>query len=292
MKKRTQLKTALLLAATVNVSYAAEVCFPPAEGTPFYDVLQCFQNGLDAQQKRVAALETENQRLRTLVSSSKTQIDSQQKRIAALEKENQRLRTLVSSSKTQIDSQQKRIAALETENQRLRTLVSSSKTQIDSQQKRIAALEKETQRFQALRYVDNGNGTVTDTRTELIWLKNANCFGRQSWYTAMRSAANLRIGQCGLSDGSIAGMWRLPTRSELAAMVDKRYQYPTLSNAAGTAQWKEGDTFSGVQSDNYWSSTESANDSDGAWVVYLLYGSVGTNGKTLTHYVWPVRRRR
>ncbi|RKZ74987.1 MAG: hypothetical protein DRQ57_09055 [Gammaproteobacteria bacterium] len=44
------------------------------------------------------------------------------------------------------------------------------------------------------RYTDNGNGTVTDNRSGLIWLKNANCFERQNWETAMQSAANLANG--------------------------------------------------------------------------------------------------
>jgi len=29
------------------------------------------------------------------------------------------------------------------------------------------------------RFMDNGNGTVTDNLTGLIWLKNANCFGAE-----------------------------------------------------------------------------------------------------------------
>ena len=73
------------------------------------------------------------------------------------------------------------------------------------------------------RYTDNGDGTVTDNRSGLIWLKNANCFGEQNWKTAKQSAANLAHGQCGLRDGSRAGMWRLPTIEEWKAMIDKKY---------------------------------------------------------------------
>ncbi|OAD22282.1 peptidase C14, caspase catalytic subunit p20, partial [Candidatus Thiomargarita nelsonii] len=85
------------------------------------------------------------------------------------------------------------------------------------------------------RYRDNGDGTVTDNLTGLIWMKNANCSGRRmTWKKAMQWAAKLAHGQCGLRDGSRAGMWRLPTIDEWKAMVDKRYTYPALSNAAGT----------------------------------------------------------
>jgi serine/threonine protein kinase/tetratricopeptide (TPR) repeat protein len=139
------------------------------------------------------------------------------------------------------------------------------------------------------RYTDNGDGTVTDNRTGLIWLKNANCFGRQNWETAMQSAAKLADGQCGLTDGSKAGDWRLPTKEEWKAMVDNRYTQPALSNAAGTDQWKEGDAFSGVQSDIYWSSSTNVNATSNAWYVGLNGGNVSSGTKTFTNYVWPVR---
>jgi hypothetical protein len=141
-----------------------------------------------------------------------------------------------------------------------------------------------------LRYTDNRDGTVTDNKTGLIWLKNANWFGRQNWEKAMQSAANLAHGQCGLSDGSKPGDWRLPTRNEWNAMVDNKYRWPALSNAAGTEPWKEGDAFSGVPAGRYWSSTPSANATGSAWYVGIGYGNVSTYGKTYTYFVWPVRR--
>ena len=141
------------------------------------------------------------------------------------------------------------------------------------------------------RYIDNGDGTVTDNRTGLIWLKNASCFGKHNWEMAMQSAAKLADGQCGLSDGSKAGDWRLPILDEWEAMIDKKYSQPVISNAAGTDKWQEGDAFSGVQTDFYWSYTPDANVTAYAWFVYLDYGNVSTNGKAFTGYVWPVRRR-
>jgi hypothetical protein len=154
------------------------------------------------------------------------------------------------------------------------------------------------QQFQIInfnRYTDNGNGTVTDNRSGLIWLKNANCFGRQDWKTAMQSAANLASGQCGLRDGSRRGMWRLPSKEEWEAMIDKKYvdrenrNPPALSNAAGTGTWKEGDAFSGVQASYYWSSTTYAYYTPYVWYVSLNYGPVYTGVKNYTYYVWPVR---
>jgi len=147
------------------------------------------------------------------------------------------------------------------------------------------------------RYIDNGDGSVTDNRSGLIWLKNANCFDRQTWKTAMQSATNLASGQCGLRDGSRRGMWRLPTKEEWEAMIDEKYvdrenySQPALSNAAGTDPWKEGDAFSGVQASEYWSSTTDANFTAYTWGVYLGYGSVGNTTKSITMYIWPVRGR-
>ncbi|MEK8020754.1 MAG: DUF1566 domain-containing protein, partial [Candidatus Parabeggiatoa sp.] len=145
------------------------------------------------------------------------------------------------------------------------------------------------------RYINNGNGTVTDIRTGLIWLKNANCFGRQDWKTAQQSAANLASGQCGLRDGSKQGMWRLPSKEEWEAMIDEKYvdrenySQPTLSNAAGTGPWQEDDAFSGVQTYYYWSSTPYVAGTGSAWYVSLDYGIVSYLGKTNSIYVWPVR---
>ncbi|KHD05266.1 hypothetical protein PN36_32965 [Candidatus Thiomargarita nelsonii] len=126
--------------------------------------------------------------------------------------------------------------------------------------------------LESSRYTDNGDGTVTDNRTGLFWLKNANCFGEQNWKTAMQSATNLAHGQCELRDGSRRGMWRLPTKEEWEAMLDER---PALSNAFSDRQYW------------YWSSTTHTHYS--AWYLDLDVGGVGNIGKADTNYVWAVR---
>ena len=143
-----------------------------------------------------------------------------------------------------------------------------------------------------VRFTDNGDGTVTDKTTGLIWLKNANCFGSLTWDEAMTAAASLADGQCSLTDGSAAGDWRLPERDALLALIDKRYTYPVLmSNAVGKVQLMKGTPFSSVQSSPYWSATTNANYPDGAWIVFLglCYDMVDYEIKTRPHYVWPVR---
>jgi len=142
------------------------------------------------------------------------------------------------------------------------------------------------------RYSDNGDGTITDNRTGLIWLKNANCFGRQTWDKAKEVVAKLTDGKCDLNDGSKVGDWHLPTIYELGKMVDDKYEKPSLSNAAGTGQWKKEDAFLGVQSNSYWSSTMYTNIPDNALFVNFNDGLIGSYTlKTVTLYVWPVRGR-
>ena len=64
---------------------------------------------------------------------------------------------------------------------------------------------------------------------------------------------------------------------------------PALPNTAGSGKWTEGDPFTGVQSNFYWSSTTYAGNTDYAWFVNLSYGNVCNDDKTITNYVWPVR---
>ena len=139
------------------------------------------------------------------------------------------------------------------------------------------------------RFTDNGNGTVTDRLTKLIWLKNANAFGLRTWEQALANANTLASGSAGLTDGSVAGDWRLPNVKELQSLIDFAYANPALSNAAGTGQWTNGNPFIGVQSGYYWSGTTDSAGTAGAWHVTLYGGGVYYGGKAFTYYVWPVR---
>jgi len=151
----------------------------------------------------------------------------------------------------------------------------------------------------APRFTDNTDGTVTDNLTGLIWLKNANCAeGKKNWNTAVDYCAALfdgctdcfgTEGDCGLSDSSSQGDWRLPSVKELQSLIDFAWYDPPLSNAAGTAKWTSDDAFTSVELDRYWSSTTYAGNTAAAWNVKLDYGVVASGGKTVSNYVWPVR---
>jgi hypothetical protein len=139
------------------------------------------------------------------------------------------------------------------------------------------------------RFTDNGNGTITDNLTGLIWLKDADCFGQRRWNDALSDCNGLSAGYCGLTDGSSVGDWRLPNLKELQSLIHYGFYDPALPCTAGPCHWTEGDPFINVQSGSYWSSSTYASNTDGAWGVSMGVGYVYGNDKTYSYYVWPVR---
>ncbi len=134
------------------------------------------------------------------------------------------------------------------------------------------------------RFTDNGDGTVTDNVTGLIWLKDANCWEIITWTTALTNANALADPSCGLLDGSSAGDWRLPNVNELHSLIDFTQSNPALPS---------GHPFTDVQAVGlgaiYWSSSTFAGDLTQAWGVYMTSGSVGGALKGRDRYVWPVK---
>lgn len=131
------------------------------------------------------------------------------------------------------------------------------------------------------RFIDNTNGTVTDNLTGLVWLKDADCFGPQTWDNAISRAGDLANGQCGLNDGSKAGQWRLPNREELKSLFNPQQ----LDKAA----WLNLQGFSKVRSNLYWSSTGSDVTTTIAWFADMSRGGVYSGGTSYPYHVWPVR---
>jgi uncharacterized protein DUF1566 len=116
------------------------------------------------------------------------------------------------------------------------------------------------------RFTDNANGTVTDNLTGLTWLKNASCLGVNVWVNALAAANALAHGNvaCGLTDGSVAGDWRLPNRNELTSLLDLE----TSSRAPLPASHP----FINFVAFFYWSSTtNAAGDPFSAWSVLFNY---------------------
>lgn len=140
--------------------------------------------------------------------------------------------------------------------------------------------------------VDNGDGTVTDTDTNLMWLQDANyavtsgyVAGGTDWYTATTWADQLIF--AGYDD------WRLPsadsdcgfsyncTNSEMGHIY-----YTELSNPAEGPRVNDGD-FYNIQTAYYTSTGAGPN------VIYGFYTDIGWQGqlgKTGDDgYAWAVR---
>jgi len=133
------------------------------------------------------------------------------------------------------------------------------------------------------RFTDNGNGTVTDNLTGLIWLKNANPDGTKTWNNAIVYCNSLADGTAGLSDASTAGEWRLPNVRELLTLID-------FSKGDPDVPLPTDHPFTGVANYfNYWTNTTFAANSSYAWFISMNTGAGSATWKTSTYYIWAVR---
>ncbi len=121
------------------------------------------------------------------------------------------------------------------------------------------------------RFVDNGDGTVTDTCTNLMWEKAGSSPGKFSWTGALQYCDDLTLGE--------KDDWHLPNVKELQSLVDYGRNNPTIEPV-----------FS-ADSNYYWTSTSFDADPTkiNAWVVNFLNGFVSSAPKTLRTFVRAVR---
>ncbi len=119
-------------------------------------------------------------------------------------------------------------------------------------------------------YADNGNGTITDNNTALVWQKQDDGTAR-TWDAANAYCSGLSLAGTG---------WRLPTRMELITIVD----YGRFSPTINTVYFPSAQPYA-----NYWSSTSYAAQPSSAWTVYFFNGNVSWNSKTSANYVRCVR---
>jgi hypothetical protein len=126
----------------------------------------------------------------------------------------------------------------------------------------------------AARFNDNGDGTVTDNGTGLVWQK---CTGGQSasdcsgtatdmnWQGALQYCRNL----------TLAGRnWRLPSINELKSIVDYSVYNPAINTFF----------FPNTEAYDYWSSSTDVNNAVLAWYVFFYDGLVNVEDKTANYY--------
>jgi len=119
-------------------------------------------------------------------------------------------------------------------------------------------------------FVDNGDGTVTDTSTGLMW-QQATAAGAYRWEEALSYCENLSL--AGYND------WRLPDINELHSNVD----YSVLPSI-DTTYFPNTET-----AVDYWSSTTSARDTDYVVHVWFASGLLLVSNKHYYRRVWAVR---
>src|SRR5262245_363224 len=160
-----------------------------------------------------------------------------------------------------------RVTALEQQVAQLQSSVTSLQTSVTSLQSRVEALEASENDLASVepcigifgredgRFVDNGDGTVTDTCTGLMWQKStaqpgaaytADSFGRVNWDSARQYAANLVLGG---PDTARFDDWRLPNHQELRSLKSSTEESIMIDPVFETAPANADDTT------NYWTST-------------------------------------
>ena len=141
------------------------------------------------------------------------------------------------------------------------------------------------------RFVDNGDGTVTDTQTGLMWEKKDDGFGLHdkdntyTWANAMSEFISEVNGYSvdGTAQTGLGGHsdWRLPTSAELQGILLDPYP-------CGTSPCID-PAFGPTVASGYWSSSTYPNPATTAWFVYFGDGEESVTDKTNGNYVRAVR---
>ena len=122
-------------------------------------------------------------------------------------------------------------------------------------------------------FTDNGDGSITDNLTQLVWQKVPNT-SALTWEQALSYAEGLVL--AGVSD------WRLPNIKELQSLNDETLTNPSVNTTF----------FTTIGVKNYWSSTTllpNPSNLTSAWYWNTQFGITTYDTKTNTNYVICVR---
>ncbi|HOU85946.1 MAG TPA: DUF1566 domain-containing protein [Spirochaetota bacterium] len=125
------------------------------------------------------------------------------------------------------------------------------------------------------RFRDNGDGTVTDLMTGLMWLKDAKMITSQYPFDNAVLEAQYITGFCGYYD------WYLPNTNELRSLanygrIGNEYLSAFFNNCSSTDKW--------------WTSTSFPNNPTlNAYSFDMNANTITTSDKTSTFCVWAVR---
>jgi hypothetical protein len=124
------------------------------------------------------------------------------------------------------------------------------------------------------RFTDNGDGTLTDHLTGLMWLKDTECMGGPiAWQAALDNVAVFNQDPASLNcyqynyQALSYDDWRLPNINELESLVH--------SGMASQYEWLSNQGFYNIEGFYAWSSTTAIGAPGRAWFLLLTDGSVG-----------------
>lgn len=126
-------------------------------------------------------------------------------------------------------------------------------------------------------YTDNGDGTITDNITGLMWVKDGNSVGCNNGATLNWEGA---LNFCDTSTFAEYTDWRLPNVRELQSIVDYTKSGPSINTTY----------FLNTKITYYWSSTTPVGFTTNAWCVAFNQGDLtSAYNKINNAYVRPVR---
>lgn len=115
-------------------------------------------------------------------------------------------------------------------------------------------------------YTNNGDSTVTDNATGLLWQRCTQGYSG-AFCTGSASSQSQSAGMAECAALTTASkIWRLPSRLELETLPDYGVSSPSINVA----------TFAGPISVDYWTSTGLANSVPNAWRVNFTVGDIST----------------
>jgi hypothetical protein len=134
------------------------------------------------------------------------------------------------------------------------------------------------------RFTDNGDGTMTDNLTGLMWLKDGGCMKKKKWTDSLNAVTDFNNNPANyncLEYTATYSDWRLPNVNELASLI----HYGDSDSAA----WLNSEGFIGVNTSYYWSSTTRERNTSRAWSIGKTKGKTISAQKNNRYFIWPVR---
>jgi len=131
------------------------------------------------------------------------------------------------------------------------------------------------------RFKDNGDGTITEILTGLMWVKQPENIGG-IWVSAgepVKVSWNDAIDNCNALVYAGHSDWRLPNLKELFSIVQVNQYNPCVDTVF----------FPNTQDNKYWTSSTYSAGTTLAWNLYFRYQLTAVTAKTTLYFVRPVR---